>query len=99
MAVPLLRVVQRPVHGHAVTRLTLSSGRVLEISAPHPTADGRRLGDLSVGEPLGEATVVATETVPYAHARTYDILPDSDSATYVAAGVLIGSTLASAGPP
>jgi hypothetical protein len=31
--------------------------------------------------------------VPYPHRFTYDILPASDSGTYFAGGVLIGSTL------
>lgn len=31
--------------------------------------------------------------IPYGHEHTYDILPDSDTGTYVAGGVLIGSTL------
>jgi len=32
--------------------------------------------------------------VPYAEAYTYDVLPDSDSGSYFAGGVLIGTTLA-----
>ncbi|HEX7602282.1 MAG TPA: hypothetical protein VF316_11780, partial [Polyangiaceae bacterium] len=42
---------------------------------------------------LGGVAIVAVEEIPYAHAYTYDILPDSDSASYFAAGALIGSTL------
>jgi len=38
--------------------------------------------------------VVAASVVPYAHDATYDILPDSDTGTYFAGGILIGSTLA-----
>ena len=37
--------------------------------------------------------VLSAEMVPYTHDRTYDILPASDSGTYVAGGALIGSTL------
>ena len=38
--------------------------------------------------------MVDVETVPYRHEYTYDILPASDSGTYFAGGVLVGSTLA-----
>jgi hypothetical protein len=31
--------------------------------------------------------------VPYEHERTYDILPASETGSYVAGGALIGSTL------
>jgi len=37
--------------------------------------------------------VMSAELVPYAHAFTFDILPASETGTYVAGGVLIGSTL------
>lgn len=93
VARPLIRVNSTPVADHAVVRVTLDSGRVLEISGPHPTADGRPFGALSPGDFLDETPIVAVETIPYEHAFTYDVLPDSDSGTYVAGGVLIGSTL------
>jgi hypothetical protein len=38
--------------------------------------------------------ILEVQTVPYAHRFTHDILPATDSGTYVAGGVLIGSTLA-----
>jgi hypothetical protein len=78
-------------------RATLATGAVLEISAPHPTADGRRFGDLRVGDDLGGMPIVAAEVVPYWHDATYDILPASDSGAYFAGGALVGSTLAA--PP
>jgi hypothetical protein len=65
-----------------------------EVSGSHPTADGRRLDALAPGDALGELHVVSVELVPYQHDRTYDILPASDSGTYVAAGALLASTLA-----
>ena len=37
--------------------------------------------------------VRSAQWVPYRYERTHDILPDSDSGTYVAAGALIGSSL------
>jgi hypothetical protein len=94
VAVPVLAIGQARVIEHAVVRLTLDSGRVIEVSGSHPTADGRRLDALAPGDTLGELHVLGVELVPYAHDRTYDILPASDSGTYLAAGVLLGSTLA-----
>ena len=42
---------------------------------------------------IGFVTITAVELVPYAHEHTFDILPDSDTGSYLADGVLIGSTL------
>jgi hypothetical protein len=94
LAVPILRTKRIAVTSrHTVVRATLGSGTVLEVSAPHPTADGRRFGDLRAGDQLGGIPVVTAEVVPYAHDFTYDILPASDSGTYFAGGALVGSTL------
>ena len=92
-AVPIKSVNVNPVVGHHVLRLVLASGVVLEISAMHPTADGRTLATLGPGGTLDGVKVLSVEQVPYAHASTYDILPDSDTGTYYAGGVLLGSTL------
>ena len=95
VAVPVLGTKRIPVSSrHAVVRATLGNGSVLEISAPHPTADGRRFGDLRAGDQLGGVPVVELRVVSYSHDFTYDILPASDSGTYFAGGALIGSTLA-----
>ncbi len=93
LAVPLLRVVRRPVTGHHVVHIVTANGAVLDISAPHPTADGRTFGELQAGDRLDGDTIVVREIVPYPHAFTYDILPDSSTGTYLANGHLIGSTL------
>ena len=93
VAVPLIQVVRRPAAGHVVVHLVTAGGAVLDISGPHPTADGRRFADLRVGDVLDGDPIVAREVVPYTHAFTYDILPASSTGTYVAAGLLIGSTL------
>jgi hypothetical protein len=93
VAVPVLEVSQTPVIDHEVVRVTLATGRTLEISAPHPTADGRAFGVLRAGQTLDRVEMLQVELVAYRHAYTYDILPDSDTGTYFAAGVLIGSTL------
>jgi hypothetical protein len=93
-AVPVVLVGHTPVRAHRVVRVELEGGRVLEISPGHPTADGRTFGDLVTGGLLDEQhEVVSANLVPYAHEATYDILPDSSTGTYFAAGALIGSTL------
>ncbi len=92
--VPIARVARTEVADHAVVRVELASGRALEISAGHPTADGRTFGDLAPGETLDGVAILSVQTIPYRHRYTHDILPASDSGTYVAGGVLIGSTLA-----
>lgn len=91
--VPIARVHRTPVSNHHVVHVELSTGSILEISALHPTADGRTFGDLRDGELLGGVEIERVTVVPYAQAFTYDILPASDSGTYFAGGVLIGSTL------
>jgi hypothetical protein len=92
--VPVLAIGRARVTDHAVVRLMLDNNRTIEVSGSHPTADGRRLDALAPGDALGELHVVSVELVPYQHDRTYDILPASDSGTYVAAGALLASTLA-----
>ena len=92
-----IRMVQRvEAPNHTVVRSTLASGVVLEISPRHPLADGRTFGDLRAGHHLDGVFVAAVERVAYTHSHTYDILPDSDTGTYFAGGVLIASTIAGA---
>lgn len=94
VAVPVSRVNRTPTAAHRVIRVILTGGGVLEISAGHPTADGRRFGDLRPGSAIDEQhTVLSADLVPYEHDATYDILPASSTGTYFAAGVRIGSTL------
>jgi hypothetical protein len=94
VVVPILEVGSTAVVNHRVVRVELSSGAVLEISAGHPTADGRTFADLLEGGKLDRDHVVAAaELVPYAYSHTYDILPKSSTGTYFAGGALIGSTL------
>lgn len=95
MPVPLLRVQRTPVANHQVVRLRLETGATLEISAPHPLADGRNIGELQAGDVVGGVRVSSRELIPYLHAATYDILPASDTGTYVSGGLLLGSTLRS----
>jgi hypothetical protein len=92
-AVPLLAVVRRPVHHHRVVRIELEDGSTLEISAPHPLADGSLFGALQAGDELDGHTVISAELVEYSQTHTHDILPASDSGTYLAGGVWLGSTI------
>jgi hypothetical protein len=94
VAAPVLRVGRERAEHHRVVRVTLETGRVLEISPRHPTADGRTFAELAAGGRLDGIGIVTAELVPYTHAYTYDILPDSDTHAYLAAGAWIGSTLA-----
>jgi hypothetical protein len=97
-AVPIRRVHREPVSGpHRMVELRLAHGVVLYISPRHPTADGRTFGDLVPGDLLDGVPVVGASLVPYRESFTYDLLPDSDTGTYFAGGVLIASTLT--GPP
>jgi hypothetical protein len=79
---------------HRVVRLLLATGMVLEISPRHPTADGRRMGDLAANDQLDGVRIISATLVPFRHSHTYDILPASDTGTYYAGGMLIGSTMA-----
>jgi hypothetical protein len=92
-AVPILETSRTRAEHHHVMRVSLENGRVLEISPGHPTADGQTFADLRAGTFIGEARVVEAHLVPYAYSYTHDILPASDTGTYIAAGALIGSTL------
>jgi hypothetical protein len=93
VAAPILHVGRTPVTHHQVVRVVLEGGRTLEISAGHPTADGRTFGDLRTGAKLDGARIESAESVPYRHEYTFDILPASSSGDYFAAGLRIGSTL------
>lgn len=92
-AVPIAATSRTRVEQHRVVRVVLDSGRVLMISPGHPTAGGETFADLRAGSALGERRVASAALVPYPYAFTHDILPASDTGTYLAAGALIGSTL------
>lgn len=93
VVVPLLAATGRRVWDHSVVHLVLDDGTTLDISGPHPIADGRPLDSLAVGDELDGRRVISTDLVDYPHAHTYDILPGSDTGHYVANGILMGSTL------
>jgi hypothetical protein len=72
--------------------VTLSDGRVVEASPGHPAADGRPVGELKPGDLLDGSHVTAVERIPYV-GDTWDLLPDGQTGTYWANGVLLRSTL------
>jgi len=80
--------------GHVMVHLRLADGRELLVSPGHLTSDGRPLGSLGRGDALDGSTVTLWELVPYAGARTYDLLPAGPTGTYWANGILLSSTLA-----
>ena len=84
--------MQAPL-GHVVVRLTLADGRTVMASPGHPTADGRTVGELKPGDRLDGSRVVAATPVGYSSSATYDLLPSGPTGTYLAGGVLLGSTL------
>jgi hypothetical protein len=94
VAAPLVLVGSTPVPAtHQVVRLALDDGRLVFVSPGHPTADGRRVGDLAVGSMVDGGHVVDAERVGYDGGATFDVLPAGSTGAYWANGVLLGSTL------
>jgi hypothetical protein len=73
--------------------LVLADGRELLASPGHRTADGRPLGSLAAGDVIDGAKIIRWELVPYADARTYDLLPAGPTGSYWANGIMLSSTL------
>ncbi len=90
---PIRRVGKRRQHDHHVTRVRLATGAILEVSPGHPTADGRTFADLVQGAWLDGVQILEVELVPYREPYTYDILAQTQTGGYFAAGVFIGSTM------
>jgi hypothetical protein len=91
--VPVARVRAKPQANHHVVELVLDSGAILNISPNHPVASGLLLGQLVPGDVLDGVRVRSAQLVPYDESHTFDILPESDTGTYFAAGIQLGSTL------
>jgi hypothetical protein len=99
VAVPITRTARvRVTPGHEFVRLRLSDGRELVASPGHPTADGRALGSLAVGDRIDDARVQFTARFSARDTATYDILPAGETAAYWANGLLVASTLAATAP-
>jgi hypothetical protein len=94
VAVPITLAQRVPAPNHTVMEIELGDGKTLHVSAKHPLADGRSVGDLAAGDTPDGIAIVSSQAVPLTGGGTYDILPASDSGTYFAAGVRFRSTLA-----
>jgi hypothetical protein len=93
VAAPISVVAHTPAPlGHRVVRVVLADGRAVVASPGHPTGDGRRIGELNVGDLLDGSSVSTIELVPYS-GDTWDLLPLGSTGEYWAEGVLLGSTL------
>jgi hypothetical protein len=79
---------------HEMVHVILGDGRQLWASPGHPTADGRRLGELRIGDTLDGGHIVRLERTIFGGAATYDLLPAGGTGHYWADGILLGSTLA-----
>jgi len=94
VAVPVKQINRADVRDdHLMIHVVLAGGASIAISAEHPTADGRTIADLRVGDVLHGQRIAGLSTVRYGLPHTFDILPDSDTAAYFAGGLLMGSTL------
>ena len=79
---------------HQMIHITLNDGRELWVSPGHPTADGRKMGNLRKGETLDGSQIASVEKVPYNQTFTFDLLPSGATSYYWANGIPMGSTLA-----
>ena len=80
-----------------MVHILLSDGRELWASPGHPTADRRILGDLKAGDLLDGAQIIQLERLPYRGGTTFDILPSGATGFYWANGILVDTTLKTAG--
>ena len=79
---------------HSMIVLELADGRKLQVTAEHPSSTEKKsLDQYAVGEELNGSKIITKTIVTYTEEYTYDILPDSETGTYWANGILIGSTL------
>lgn len=94
VAAALVEIGSTPVPAtHRVVELRLADGRAVSVSPGHPTADGRKVGDLAAGDLYDGAVVTSAELMPYAGGATFDLLPGGGIGVYWANGVLLRSTL------
>lgn len=93
IAAPILKTSKVPVNNHKVVHLVLNDGRSLDVSSPHPTANGKVVGNLKAGDHYDGSIVKSILLIPYTGSATYDLLPAGDTGYYWANGILMGSTL------
>lgn len=90
----VLKTVIRPIPPKSLLmHLVLADGRELYISPGHPTYDGRRIADLTVGDFLDGALILRADRVTSNETATFDILPSGETGAYRANGILLASTL------
>ena len=90
----IVKTARVPVSpGHLMVHIVLDDGRELLASPGHPTADGRSLVELGLGDLLDGGRILRLEWLPYDQPATYDILPSGGKGLYWANGILMGSTL------
>ncbi len=93
-AAVVTQTIRRPVPADfEIVHLVLADGRAIFVSAPHPTADGRAIGNLRVGDALDGSPVTLAEKVFYRADATFDVLPSGETGLYWANGILLRSTL------
>lgn len=78
---------------HEVVHLVLADGRTVTASPGHPLADGRRLGDLAIGDAVDGSTVASLERLPYTGGRTFDLVVSGPTGTYLIDGIALASTI------
>jgi hypothetical protein len=78
---------------HQVVHLVLDDDREVWVSPGHPTAEGRGVGQLQVGDSLDGALLLAAEQAPYTGSATYDLLPAGETGFYWANGIMLASSL------
>ncbi len=79
--------------GHVVIQLTLADGRTVTASPGHPLADGRRLGDLAIGDVVDGSHATGVAILAYEAASTYDLVVSGETGIYLAGGIPLRSTI------
>lgn len=90
---PIVKLSKVPAPNHKVVDLVLADGRRLQVSAAHPAANGRMVGDLKSGDEYDGSIVASADLTKHEGGYTYDLLPAGDTGYYWANGILMGSTL------
>jgi hypothetical protein len=96
VAKPVLQIGSTSVPStHQVVHLVMEDGRQLWVSPGHPSAAGRAVGQLQVGDRLDAGIIRSALLVSYSSYATYDLLPAGETGFYWANGILLASTLGS----
>jgi hypothetical protein len=78
---------------HRVIHLVLADGRSVTASPGHPLADGRRLGNLRIGDLVDRSAVVELDSLPYGGGETFDLVVSGPTGAYLSDGIPLGTTL------